>query len=431
MKFKIGVIGPPDSLSKIMAVAKEYEDVATFIPIEYHRYSDVIDVVKKVQGESDMLLFSGEGPYRVAAEENCIKKPAVYIPREGTGLYRAVLEMNKELPDFSVLSSDAVAPKVIEETMQELGMPHEKCYYLQYKYNLEMETIIDFHKKHWYENRVKACLTGFTIVQKTLLDEGIPVFRIYPTNPLIRESIYKLILIGNLQKEKEGQIAIQIVRNRNLHEFEFEDYEFMLNHNRLERALIEYTRNCFGTIFPLGQGSFMIFTNRGAISNIEDIIKAQFAEVGEGMVIASGIGYGYTVYEAEGNARQALHHSLKKNTTCIYLKDSDGTISGPFMKESDLWLDYQVDTGGDKDVSEISEKAGISATYILKLRGLMKKINRQEVDAKITADYLGITARSARRILSSLVSAGLADVVEEVSRSATGRPRKIYHLRIN
>jgi len=431
MKIKIGVIGPPDSLSKILAVAKEYEDVAEFIALEYNKYEDVLEVVKKAQSKSDLLLFSGEGPYTVAAANNLIEKPAVFIPREGTGLYRAVLEMNKKLNDFTILSSDAVTPQVIEETMRELEIPHEKCYHIEFDYKLDMKTIIAFHKNLWHEKKVNVCLTGFTIVYEALANEGIPVFRIYPTNPLIRESIYKLILLGNVKREKEGQIAIQIVRNRNLHEFEFEDYEFMLNHNRLEKALIEYTRKCFGTIFPLGQGSFMIFTNRGAISNIGEIIEAQFGDVGEGMIIASGIGYGYTVYEAEHNARQALHYALHKNDTCIYLKDSDGTISGPFMKESDLWLDYQSEQAFDEDVIHIAELSGISATYVLKLRGLIKKINKQAVDAKITADYLGITERSARRILASLANVGLSQVQEEVSRSSTGRPRKIYYLNIN
>ena len=430
LKNRIGIVGPPDSLSKILYVAREYEEAAEFVAIEYTRYEDVLKVVEEVQSKCDMLLFSGEGPYTVAKVNDVIKKPCVYIPREGTGLYRAVWEMNSKLESFANLSSDVVSPEVLKETMLELDVPFEKCYYLKYGFEKDMDTIIDFHKKMWHEKKVDACLTGFNYVQKTLENEGIKVFRVYPTNPLIRESIYKLILLGMVKKEKEGQIAIQIIRNRNLHEFEFEDYDFLMIHNRLEKTLIEYTRRCFGTMFPLGQGSFMVFTNRGAIDNIEEIVEAQFGNLGEGVIISSGIGYGYTVYEAERNAREALHHAMRKENTCIYLKDSDGTFSGPFMRGSDLWMDYQSVVSSDPRVTQIADQAGISATYVLKLRGLMKKINRQQVDSKIAADYLGITERSARRILGSLESVGLAQVTDEVSRSSTGRPRKVYLLKI-
>lgn len=430
MKNKIGIVGPPDSLSKILAVAKEYEDVAEFVALEYQRYEDVLYVVEEVQKKCDMLLFSGEGPYTVAKAHGVIKRPSVFIPREGTGLYRAIWEMNSKLKKFKVMSSDVVSPSMLQETMDELEVPFEKCFYLKYGFEKDMDTIINFHKKMWYENKVDACLTGFTYVYESLAQEGIDVFRVYPTNPLIREAIYKLILLGMVNKEKEGQIAIQIIRNRNLHEFEFEDYEFLMIHNKLEKALIEYTRRCFGTMFPLGQGSFMVFTNRGAIGNIEEIVEAQFGKIGSGVIISSGIGFGYTVYEAERNAREALHHSLKKEETCIYLKDSSGVISGPFMKESDMWFDYQSELTTGDQITETAEKAGVSATYIYKLRGLIKKINRQNVDSKITADYLGITDRSARRILASLASVNLAEVIEEVSRSSTGRPRKLYHLKI-
>jgi hypothetical protein len=221
-----------------------------------------------------------------------------------------------------------------------------------------------------------------------------------------------------------------VVRIRNLNEAETSEYNFLLVRNQLEESLIKYTQANFGAIFPFGRDEYLIFTNRGSITDVEAIYAAQFGEMKDNAILSSGIGLGHTVYDAERNARHALNYALQKKVNCIFMKDGNDILSGPFMQESEQWLSYQTIQSNDKMVAEIAAKSGISAAYVMKLRGLLKKLNRNAVDANTAADYLGISPRSARRILTDLVSAGYAEIAEEASIAQTGRPRKIYQLKI-
>ncbi|MBS7525368.1 hypothetical protein KHM83_01610 [Fusibacter paucivorans] len=430
MKIRIGVIGPKDSVEKIGAVTKEYEHKAQFDLREYARYPDVLELTSAIQQDCDIVMFSGEAPYAVAQNFGVLNKPAVFIPREGTSFYRTVWEIEKKQPGFKCLSSDIVLPDAVQETMEELGIPYDQTYHLKYEFSLDSDTIIAFHTKLWEAGKIDAAVTGFTSVYEALKRKGIHVYKVYPTKPLIRETIQKAILLGTVKKEQASQIAIQVVRMRNYDEAQTSDYHFMLIRNQLEQSLIRYTQTNFGAIFPFGRDEFMIFTNRGAITDVDAIYATQFGDLKENAILSSGIGLGQTVYEAERNARHALHYALQKKVNCIFLKDGEGVLSGPFMQESERWLSFHTTLRNDEMVAEIVEKSGISAAYIMKLRGLLEKLNHRAVDANTVADYLGISPRSARRILTDLVTAGFAVIVEEASIAQTGRPRKIYELKI-
>lgn len=430
MKIRIGIIGPNDTIEKIADVTREFENVAEFIFKEYQQYQDIVNLTKEIQQVCDILFFSGEAPYSVSLNSGILDKPALYIPRDGTSFYRTIWEIQKKLPGFSKISSDVVSPTIIDETMKELEIENVKSFYLKYNFGLSHQAIFEFHKSLWDEGKLDACITGFTNVFESLSAAGVQVFKVYPTKPLIRETIQKAILLGTVKKEQEGQIAIQIVRIRNQSEEETSEYSFMLLRNQLEAALIRYTQKNFGAIFPFGRDEFLIFTNRGAIQDIHEIFADQFENSSGGVLLSSGIGLGHTVYDAERNARHALSYALHKNVNCLYLKDGAGDLTGPITKDSDQWLSFENEQSEDEALWNIVEKSGISATYIQKLRGLSKKLSRLEVDAKTVADYLGISQRSARRILTDLVDSGFADVIDEVSQAQTGRPRKIYFLKI-
>ncbi|MFJ7936285.1 hypothetical protein [Sporosarcina sp. NPDC096371] len=62
------------------------------------------------------------------------------------------------------------------------------------------------------------------------------------------------------------------------------------------------------------------------------------------------------------------------------------------------------------------------------MKSIIKKRAREEISASELAQFMQITTRSARRILSELEGDGLAHVMAEESPLMAGRPRKVYKL---
>lgn len=430
MDIKIGVIGPKDSVDKIMEVTEAFASDASFMPAVYSSYEEVVTLVEDVQKRCDAVFFSGEAPYQVALNNGVLVKPSVYIPREGTSFYRTIWEIQRRQMAFKRLSSDVVSEAIIAETMEELEIEYEKTYHLPYKVELSPESIIHFHRTLWNEGKIDAVITGFTGVYNTLNAEGIPTYKIYPTKSLIREALNKIILLGRVKREQAAQIAIQVIKLKVSEENASSEYTFMLLRNKLEQNLIKYTQQNFGALFPLGRDEYLLFTNRGSVEKIPEIFESQFGDNFQNMILSSGIGFGYTVYDAESNARSALRYAMKKEHHCIYMKDEKGTLTGPFTSEANKWLEYNLEAGRDVEIASIAEQSGISASYISKLQGLMRKINRETVDANVVSNYLGISPRSARRILTTLTEAGYAQIDYSEAKAQTGRPRKIYTLKI-
>lgn len=435
MNLKIGVIGSEDTVDKILTVSKEFDDKAEFIPFKYKDKSETIKITNKSQEVSDILIFSGEAPYTIASNADAIIKPSVYVPRKGTSFYKVLWQMRDDNIDIKRISTEIVATEEIIETMEELGVVFEKTYSYDFDnaFNCTHSELADFHYNLWKEGKTNAAVTGFTKIFFLLQEKGMPVYKLYPTKPLIREYINKAILLGKVKKVQESQVAVQVIKMRNRGESFSSEYEFMMIKNKLESTFIKYTRDNFGSLFPLGRDEYLIFTNRGSIENIYNIIDFQSDSYIEGnskVILSSGIGFGDTIYEAEMNARIALRHSLRKDYDCTFLMDESANVSGPFSNEDNMRLTYDMSSGKDKEIREISENTSLSPVYISKLKALTEKINKNIVDANVVAGYLGISTRSARRILNTLVRSGFGEVKYTESKAKTGRPRKIYEINI-
>ena len=97
-----------------------------------------------------------------------------------------------------------------------------------------------------------------------------------------------------------------------------------------------------------------------------------------------GIGTGGTMNDAEMNARRALDFSLKNAKQEIFWIDAGQTQHGPLGKE--IQLEYQL------------------------------------------AECLGITVRSARRIMNKIMEAGYGKVYAKKTAAAGGRPKALVEI---
>ena len=58
----------------------------------------------------------------------------------------------------------------------------------------------------------------------------------------------------------------------------------------------------------------------------------------------------------------------------------------------------------------------------------MRKLSSEVISSQELAQYMQITQRSARRILTELEEKGFAEIVAEEKPYMRGRPRKVYKI---
>ncbi|WP_053955850.1 hypothetical protein [Inediibacterium massiliense] len=430
MKIKLGIIGSVETVERVKDILIEFEEkIEAFIYCYKHK-QETLKILKECQKKVDVLLFTGQVPFAIAQKENMIQKPFVFIPRTGTSVYRVFWQMNVEGMDYKKISFDTIEQKNIQEAIKDLEIPIEKFYVKSYPGDIDYNELVKYHYELWKEKKVNVVATCLGETYRNLKKLGVPVFRLYPTRPLIREYITKAIYKGNVERIKATQIAVQIVKTKNKNRSISSEYEFLKLKNKLEKGLISYTQDNFGSIFPFGRDEYLIFTTRGAIDahcnefNIHHFIQdEQNIEI----ELASGIGFGNTIHEAEVHARIALDYAMKEDCNCCYIMDENTVLSGPIQEKESFSLSYDLMVENE-EIQKIAKDIQISPTYVCKMKAIFDKIGTNTIEAEELANYLGISVRSARRILKQIVDAKYGKNVAQESRTGMGRPRKIYKI---
>lgn len=431
--LKICVIGSVDTVDKIIEVSEEFKDIVEFNFLKYLDKEETSSLTKIGQKNADIILYSGKAPYSLAVNSGVLEIPSTFVQRNGTGLYRCFWKMREDNISFNKMSVEAITKKDVSETARELNITVEQIFVKEMDEVVtdKYDVLKDFHLNLWKRGKTNVAITGFSKIYRDLNEIGIPCYRVLPTKSLIRNGINKAIALGEVEKAKNTQTAVQVIRIRFKNENKSRNYDFDLAKNKLERILIQYTRDNLGALYPNGTDEYMIFSNKGSIKNKSNYfyMESELFKKYKNIIISTGIGYGDNVKEAEDKARVALDYSIEKDYNCLYLIDNNNSVTGPISNDSDQNIEFSLSAGRDDKIREISEKTSLSPVYISKLKNLMEKLDKNNLDAITVKDYLGISERSARRILNTLVESGTGEVKYTESKAKTGRPRKIYEIK--
>ncbi len=134
--------------------------------------------------------------------------------------------------------------------------------------------------------------------------------------------------------------------------------------------------------------------------------------------------FGVTALSAERNAQLALGHA-KNHRDAAILVDHDGSIEGPLRQTNSISYEYWTQ---DKEMSENLKKAGVSITTFNKIISVQKALGQKYISASMIAEWMGMTPRNARRILSDLAEHNIIELIGEETPTNRGRPRKIYRI---
>ncbi len=429
----IGVFGAKDSIDAIYDVGQEFSDEAKLLYYAYEKKEDTPEMVKNHIHEVDVVLYSGRVPFNIVSSSMTVEKPSVYLPHNGTCIYRTLWDINQSGLSIEHISFDTINEDEIREIFKELGISDRYIKVFEYDGDIDYERLAQFHIDQWTQNNSYVAVTCLYKTYEILTALGISAFRVKLTKSLIRQVIDSAISKATNTKLKANQIAIIII---NIDRFKerikgyASEYEIQKLKLKFNEKLIDYAEKIQGSIFTFGADEYLIFTTEGVLEGSKnEIIRKNFIESIQqnlNLSVSIGIGYGKSAYEAENNGRIGLHHAKEAGGNCAFIVDSAKRIRGPLDKTE--MLDYALNSSSDI-IASLCRLTGLSAKNISKILSMKEKTG-SVISSKDLAFYLNMTERSARRILTALIENDLAHSVGEESISSKGRPRILYQLNL-
>lgn len=429
-KIRMAIVGPADSVSLAYQVALERSDVLAPRPIVYQDAAEVAGIILEYKGQFDMWLFSGIVPYQHALKA-ALDKPLFYIPHNGSSLYRALFEITYiEKRELKSISFDTFSVQEVEETFRDINMPLPEIYVKHYEDVVSAADITKYHYNLWEQGKTSIAVTCFLATYEKLKELGVPAVRIWPTRSNIRTTLDVAVNAVIAQEFKGSQLAIFQIA---IHKYDdivraSSSYDVKRIELCLYQILVGYAEELEGSLVLRGDGQYTLYSTRGMLEKstqgltVIPILEEITCQVKA--AVNGGIGFGKTAYAAEQNAFHALGLAEQKGQGFWMAVNDKREVIGPLSSAVHLKYSVQVDYAASK---RFADKVSLSVTTVNRLLAVLDKLDNTTIGADELAVYLGITQRSARRILAILVEEGFAKVAGE-EMLVKGRPRKLYEV---
>jgi hypothetical protein len=425
-EITIGVVGAEEVVHRIMAVARESGSPSwRLVTAVYVNEADAHAQALKIAPRVDVCLFAGPFPYDVATSHGDFPTPATYVPVGGSSLYGTLLRGTlEERFDPLRISVDSVSPHDVEVEYEEIGLDPSGVHVQQYLHPESAKGFLDFHRDLFLQGETTGAVTTVPTVAAALARMKIPHLKMTPSRVVLRHALHTAALMGSGAKLEESRIVTMVVQlpsgvaqHASPSNYWYQELKLSLN-----RELLRDARPMDAAVLPRDERSYLIVTTMGSLNPAtDDLTVAPFlgrisAELGVQLEV--GIGLGRSTREAELNARSAVDRAAAAGGHTAFLVAPGDTV---------------LQLPADRQTAAKPIPAAKDTKAVDVLTRLAAKLDEEDdtervVDAEKVADLLGVTLRTARRTLQSLVDQGLAWPMPPARSSKVGRPPRPYQL---
>lgn len=435
--MKIGAIGPNKSIDRISEVVNESFRYIELVRLNYDIYKEAPDIAKRHQREMDGLIFTGTTPFILASKVVQQEVPWEYIPRHGSSLLTVLLEaavLNGY--DISNISFDCYRSDLLYEAYEEIGFSRNEIniYIAEEKILKDdyLDYLFEFHKDNYRKGNVSCCFTGLVNVNKRLLSENIPVFRMTHTSNIIRETITKLKLKHLAYINQSNQIIVLAVEINSPDEQSIinkDEYQIALKNMRVTEQIYLFAKRIQAAVVEIGFGSYLLFSTKSILEsetkNLSKIDLLSMINKNTSSTVSIGIGYGRTAREAKYGANLGKERAKKCGGNRVFVVYEGEKILGPINNLESI---NNEETEIDEKLLKIAQSSGLGINTIFKLNSIIKQYRLDTVTPKELARLYGVTLRSMNRIILKLEEAGYVKVIGKKPASNTGRPSRVIHM---
>ncbi|PKG23829.1 hypothetical protein [Niallia nealsonii] len=418
IKFRIAVVGPEPLVADICEIASEFKEVV-ITPLIYETAEESVDLVKRHQELEDIFLFSGPTPYLIGKYSVPVHSKAVYIPFEGTDIYRLLLQVYEHYHYYPKISFDIVDRKELNEIYHEMTTTRIPYYLQTVEEGIDSKKLTNYHLDLLKEGKAEVVATTLNSVYEQLQEEGASVFLIKHTKAKIRDTLQKILL--REEKQRRGERQIIVLKFQILYEKKEKDTFYKQQNQIIIDKILKLGRTLFSSTNQIEDGMITLYTTKGVFEKAT-YKRQNFSFLHEFNKMTSfqvnlGIGIGNTVQDAAYNASNALEFSMKKEKGSCFLIDEQKRIYGPLGTTKSI--DYTLVS------SEVDNQHSLTLRKFYSWLLLMQK---SEVTTREISLGMSTSERHAARILKSLHQQNVAKIVGKESLNQKGRPRLVYKI---
>jgi hypothetical protein len=431
-ELTIGVVGPHDLVERIMLSGAGTTGQAPpitgpgparrLVAAAYRGEQEAPDKVLRLGPAIDVFLFACPVSLEYARRAGVLRVPATCVPLSGSALFAALLRARADgRHDLSRVSVDVLSRGDVEDAFGELGIPAGDIHVREDPAGAA--ALAAFHERLWRRSQTSVAFTCLESVADRLTAAGVPVWVIRPTGSAIRAALRTATLLGAHRRLEEAQLAVVVVEVPTLRETarrpapRHSQEELRLT---VHRFLLQEAQRMQAAVNPVGDHTFLVTATRGSLAGATDGFRvppfSDRARSELGITVEVGVGLGRTAQEAETHARAALARSHA----------APGARGG---------RGFALDREGYALVPAPRAPATAPAARPKGLETLARLADKlpdddgaHVVDAETAGRLLGVTSRTARRLLHTLVEEGLAWPLPPARTPQPGRPRQFYRI---
>lgn len=440
LELTIGVIGPPDVVERIMMahassagaqpstavaagaqgatvrVAGGLELSRRLVAAPYRAEQESADKVLRLPAAVDAFLFANGAALAHAERAGVLRRPAAAVPLGGSALFAALLRAAAQgQPEVSRVSVDLISRAEALDALAELGIPAADVHVRPDA--AAPHALAAFHERLQRRGHASLAITCLESVGERLAEAGLAVLVVRPTGSAIRAGLRTATLLAAQHRLEDAQLAVLVVEVPALRESGRRALPRQAREElrlTVHRFLLPQAQRMNAAVSPAGEHAFLVTATRGSLSEASEGFRVPpFAEQARrefGVVLEVGAGLGRTARDAEAHARAALAQAAG-GAPASFAFDRDGRALPP---------------------APVSTAGGTPRKSLGVLRRLAAQLGSQDggqvVDAEAAGALLGVTSRTARRLLHDLVEDGLAWPLPPQRSPQPGRPRQHYRL---
>ncbi|HEX5403883.1 MAG TPA: hypothetical protein VFX16_16475 [Pseudonocardiaceae bacterium] len=427
---RVGIVGPPVVVHRMVevghALVMREGTPLSLVGTQYQKHGQIADRVHGIVDDVDVVLFAGPLPYDIAKAAGVLTRPATFVQLSGSSLYGAMLRaLRGGRIDPERASIDSLSLPAIAEAYEECELSDSRVHASPYEGPDSASAFADFHRELYECGRTTGALTTVDAVTTELTKAKVPVVRVQATGSALRAALRAAAVLGAGSVLEGAQLVIGLVELPDVRKLSSGPGGWGAQELRLDavRALRADTDRLSISVLPRDDRGLVLVATLASVTDAAgQFVVSSFVNRirrATGVTPYVGFGMGATAASAEANAEHALDDARANGADLVYVRLRDGSTLA--LSDTGDAADDPADTVDSKHLETVATlRAGLPEPD--------SDADAQLVDAELAAGLLGISARTARRVLQELVRDGLAWPVPPASVTTPGRPRQTYRL---
>lgn len=427
--YTVNVFAAKLSLSWVQQLEKMKPSFCEFHYYTYTDFEELYLLLEQHLNAGDGALFSGQIPYFFAQTHfKDTAVPMLYFDISERDFYRALTELFYE----KKIAMNRIAIDFCYEENGYLGIHEWSLGKKPYLFSQTMndfasmdiiEKAAEWHIQLHKENKIDLSFTRIAEMRERLARDNLPFIAFYPSPYAMQLTLDNLVNQLQLKQNKVVVVHILIpIDKANIDELEYRQialYKAILDFKQLHTNSFIVHREVSSIEIITTYKYFLTTTSNYTHCHLVDFLDDKLS-----FPVKIGWGVGNSLFESQEFAKKAATLCSSKETQGYIIEN--GREIGPLLYGTLL----QFDDEKQQRLKNLSATYDIPLLQLQKIEVMLEKLTTPIISGELLSTHLGVTVRSANRILKHLHEKNLADELPSITSTTRGRPKKYYQIKL-